>query len=102
MSNAQRLRTQALFDSYDQLTPGASSGGFGGFGGDFGYEEENSNPSAPYSPGPSGLDAVAAQQEDSDAILGPDGQPLDQRGSTIKTATLDPISAPRVDPNNRE
>src|SRR6187399_3334346 len=106
MSNVQRLRTQALFDSYDQLTPGASSGGggFGGFGGDFGYGDETSNPSSPYTPGPSGLESVAAQQDanNSGTILGPDGQPLDQRGPTIQTATLDPITLSKTEPTSRE
>jgi len=78
-----RLRQQNLMGGYDQLTPGAGMN----------YMNEDSNPSSPYTPGP-GLESVAAQQ-DSNAILGPDGQPL-QEPSPIQAPT---IEAPRVDPN---
>lgn len=85
-----RLRQQNLMGGYDQLTPGASGG--------MNYMDEGSNPTSPYTPGP-GLEAVGAQQ-DSNAILGPDGQPLQQE-SAIQTPTVTQIGAPRVDPNSR-
>lgn len=81
----RQLRQQSLFDGYDQLTPGA--------GQQQEYSDDDYNPSSPYTPGPtsSGLESVGAQQ-DRDAVLGPDGRPLDD--SNIKAPTIDPVGTP--------
>ena len=84
-SNAQRLRTQSLFDGYDQLTPGAGGS----------PSQYNDDPFMNPSPQqPTGLDAVANQQASDETILDPTGQPLQQNAPVEPVRPSNQYQAP--------